>query len=310
MRAIKGIQIEDIVFIDAETTRLHENLEPNTPTFDAWEYKMKRSLEEAGEDIFENYIDKSALYPEFSRLVCITVGRVRDGKVTLTTYSDSDEQKMIRMFMDDLDAVVKHSPKTQICGHSVKNFDIPFIFKRAIVNGVAPNLLMDVAGLKPWEVTAIDTKELWKGSGYYNTSLIMLCLALGVESPKGDITGAEVGNVYFKEGEKGVERIVKYCERDVFALINCFRKMRFEEVFDDFEVRVPVERKPLRLIERIAENGEISPEDENLIYELSVQLDYKEKEAFIKNLNGALKLKGGKLDEIIELTILKGNYTG
>jgi hypothetical protein len=90
-----------------------------------------------------------------------------------------------------------------------------------------------IIGLKPWEVHLEDTSEIWKFTSYKDyTSLDALCDILGVESPKEDITGADVGRVYYTPMEKSdlpwdtpLERIGAYCERDIISTANCYQRI-------------------------------------------------------------------------------------
>lgn len=305
MMQLKQVLLEDLVFIDTETVRTQENLKEGTPDFEAWEYMVKKQMRN-GEiiDVKQDYLDRSALYAEFSRLACISVGRIKDGKLKITTYKDADEKELLERFMGDLDQVLKHRPNTNLVGHSVKGFDIPFMFRRAMVNYVTPNRLIDVGGLKPWDLTCLDTKELWKGTGYYNASLIAVCLALGIPSPKGDITGAEVGDVYYKEGEAGLKRIAEYCERDVMAVANVVKRCRFEDIFTEYEAVEPREKVELGLLDRIAKAGSISDTNKAEILEKVKGATIDEKEKQIKLLKGALVVSGNELDQDLELAIL------
>lgn len=304
MKQLTSVKLEDLVFIDTETVRLQENLDENTPDFEAWEYMVKRMAEANDIDVKEDYINRSALYPEFSRLVCISVGRIRDGKLTITTYKDTDEKELLERFMGDLDEVVKFRSDTKLVGHNVKGFDIPFIFRRALVNQIIPNKLIDVGGLKPWDLTCLDTKELWKGTGYYNSSLIAVCLALSIPSPKGDISGSQVGDVYYKEGADGLVRIANYCEQDVLAVANVVKRCRFEEIFTDYEALEPKEKVELGLVERIAKTGKITEEDKAEILAKVKGSSIDEKEKQIKILKASLVVSGNELDEDLELAIL------
>ena len=306
MKQLRALNLNDLVFIDTETARTQKVLIEGTPDFEAWEYKVKRLAESEGIDINEHYVERSGLYSEFSRLVCISVGRIKGGKLVITSYRDSDEKELLARFMGDLEKVIKHKPKTCLVGHSVIGFDIPFIFRRSLANEVIPARLVDVGGLKPWEVTAIDTKILWKGSGYYPASLISVCLALNIPSPKSDITGAEVGNVYHNEGEEGLKRIVKYCERDVMAVVNVVLRCRCvgEEIYTEYETQEPKERKEEGLMDRIAKSGMVTGEDRAEIFKKAKGADIDEKEKIIKLLKAALIISKRELSQGLELEIL------
>jgi hypothetical protein len=63
--------------------------------------------------------------------------------------------------------------------------------------------------------------QLWKFGDFKNyTSLELLCAVFEIPTPKDDIDGSQVAGVYWKEND--LERIVRYCEKDVFALSQLF----------------------------------------------------------------------------------------
>ncbi len=97
-----------------------------------------------------------------------------------------------------------------------------------------PNKL-NLFGKKPWEVPHLDTLELWKFGDYkHYTSLKLLCNVLGIPSPKEDIDGSEVRNVYYNEND--LDRIIKYCERDVVAIAQVILKLRQEDLLRRDEI--------------------------------------------------------------------------
>lgn len=305
MKQLRQVQISNLLFIDTETARLQKDLKEGSPDYLAWEFMIKKQLRKGEiEDIKADYYERSALYAEYSRLVCISVGRIKDGKLVITSYKDSSEKELLERFMSDLDIFLKHRPEARLVGHSVKGFDIPFIFRRCLVNQVIPNSLIDIAGLKPWEVTALDTKELWKASGYYNSSLVALCLALNIPSPKNDISGADVSEVYYNEGEAGLARISEYCERDVMAVANVVKRCRFEPIFDSYEPQEPKERKELGLMDRIGKAGAISERDKEELLRKAEGATIEKKEKIIKMLKASLIVAGKSLSEDLELAIL------
>ena len=94
----------------------------------------------------------------------------------------------------------------------------------------------DIAGANPWEVKdmLIDTLQLWKFGDYkHYTSLPLLCELFDIPTPKDDIDGSQVADVYYKE--KDVDRIAKYCEKDVVATAKIYCKMKQIEMFIDPE---------------------------------------------------------------------------
>lgn len=208
MRILNKYKKEDIIFIDIETAPLVESLEIDSPLFEAWSYK-KRNDNLSNTELQESYFNEAGLYAEFGKVICISVGKVISGnKIKTVSYYGGNEEDILSRFCKDLSS---KGNTIELCGHNIKKFDIPFIVKRCIINGVDVPPKLDVSGLKPWEITYLDTMELW--GGY--SSLISICVALGIESPKDGIDGSKVGEEYYKGN---LTKIVKYCEADTKAV--------------------------------------------------------------------------------------------
>jgi hypothetical protein len=75
--------------------------------------------------------------------------------------------------------------------------------------------------------------DLWKFGDYKNyTSLDLLTTVLGIPTPKDDIDGSQVASVYYEEDD--LERIVRYCEKDVLAIARVLlRFMNLSEIPED-----------------------------------------------------------------------------
>ena len=93
-----------------------------------------------------------------------------------------------------------------LCAHNGKEFDFPYIARRMIINSVSLPKSLNLFGKKPWEVQHIDTMNLWRFGDFKNyTSLKLLAEVLGIPSPKDDIDGSQVAQVFYKE--KNINRI-------------------------------------------------------------------------------------------------------
>ena len=105
-----------------------------------------------------------------------------------------------------------------------------------IINGIDLPYKLNFFGKKPWEITHLDTMELWKFGDYkHYTSLKLLANILGIPSPKEDLDGSMVGAVYYKDND--IDRIINYCELDVVTTAQVFLKLRNEELLDDSEIK-------------------------------------------------------------------------
>lgn len=138
------------------------------------------------------------------------------------------KKKILSDFNDLLNAYFNHS-KAILCAHNGKEFDFPYIARRFIINELNLHPMFRLYGKKPWEIPHIDTMELWKFGDYkHYTSVALLANVLGIPTPKDDIDGSEVAEVFYKE--KNLNRIKNYCEKDVFTVAQIFRKFRNESL--------------------------------------------------------------------------------
>jgi len=220
------------MFLDIETV-------PHAPVLsdldeysqELWEEKEGKKREE-NTDADEYYFSRAGIYSEFGKIICISVGYFKNegGEPVLRIKScfGHDEKKVLTEFFELLDAFHRRMDKLILCGHNIKEFDIPYICRRAIVNHLhLPVLLADLQGKKPWEVPLEDTMLLWKFGDVKNyTSLKLMSHILGIPSSKDDINGSQVAYVYWHE--EGLDRIKDYCQKDVSATAQVFLRLKFQ----------------------------------------------------------------------------------
>ena len=217
-----------ILFLDIETVpQVHDwgKLDPATAKLfaDKPRYEQERS-EKTAEQLWG---ERGGILAEFGRIICIGVGSFhKEGdalKLRVTSFQGDDEAAVLRQFVELLD---KHfnADDHWLCGHNGKEFDFPWIARRCIVHRIRLPKLLDIAGLKPWEVGHLDTMNLWSfGDRKAYTSLALLTHILDIPTPKDDITGADVARVYYEE--KGLDRIATYCKKDVVAAAQLFLRL-------------------------------------------------------------------------------------
>ena len=79
--------------------------------------------------------------------------------------------------------------------------------------------------------------ELWKFGDYKSyTSLNLLAAVFNIPTPKDDIDGSQVYSVYYEE--KNLERIVKYCQKDVLTVAQLLIKYRGEELIKEKNITI------------------------------------------------------------------------
>ncbi len=234
---IDSIDITKILFLDIECVSGQPTFDDLDETFqELWTHKAKSLLakktsDPTGEEVEEYYKNRAAIYAEFGKIICISVGFVvkdAEGKlgVRLKSFSHQDEKVLLTDFCKMLSGYYNNPNEHYLCGHNIKEFDIPYICRRLVVHQLDFPALLQLHGKKPWETKyLLDTLELWKFGDVKNfTSLKLLAALLGFPSPKDDIDGSDVGRVYWEEQD--IDRIAFYCEKDVLATVQLFLRYR------------------------------------------------------------------------------------
>ena len=228
-----NIPITKILFLDIETVGGCPDLEscerfsPEiAEQFEKYfDWFQKRFPEDNGLSIEEVFKKRSSLVPEFAKIVCVSMAFVMDnGEVKKQTFSGDDEKVLLTQVRSLLDRC--HKLDFYLCGHNLKNFDIPMLAKRMIINGILPSKLLPSYDTKPWEVKAIDTKEIWQYGSYTSIgSLDLVCSTMGIPTPKdGEITGDKVHHAYWVEQK--LTQIAEYCEKDVDVLVEFIKQLK------------------------------------------------------------------------------------
>jgi hypothetical protein len=77
--------------------------------------------------------------------------------------------------------------------------------------------------------------EMWKFGDFKSfTSLELLAYVFDIPTPKEDIDGSMVGDVYWKH--KDLERIKIYCQKDVITLAQLILKFRNENLLTEADI--------------------------------------------------------------------------
>jgi DNA polymerase elongation subunit (family B) len=238
MMRLTNAPIEKILFLDIETvpqTYAFKELEEDTKHL----FELKTRFAQNDQKSFEElYNERAGILAEFGKIVCISVGFVKESatgkQMRMKSFYHEDEETLLIQFKRLLDDHY-NTPNHLLCGHNAKEFDFPNLCRRMLIHGIQLPNLLNIAGKKPWEINHLDTMELWKFGDYKAyTSLALLCHVFNIPTPKDDISGADVARVYYEEQD--LERIKKYCEKDVIALIQLFLKMNGETMVEEGEI--------------------------------------------------------------------------
>ncbi|MBL4861652.1 MAG: 3'-5' exonuclease [Crocinitomicaceae bacterium] len=235
---LEKVQLDKVLFLDIETVPQvyeFENLEDKSREL----FQAKTRYQQNDEKSFSQlYDERGGIFAEFGKIVCISVGFVNTTstgkKIRMKSFYHDDEETLLKQFKALLDEHY-NTPYSILCGHNAKEFDFPYICRRMLINGMKLPDTLDIAGKKPWEISHLDTMELWKfGDFKAYTSLALLCHVFNIPTPKDDISGADVARVYYEE--KDLERIKVYCEKDVVALIQLFVRLRGDNLVEESEI--------------------------------------------------------------------------
>lgn len=232
-------QYQHILFMDIETVpAVEEHAQLSEVMQKEWARKARflksDTVEDAGPD--ELFSEKAGVYAEFAKVVCIGFGSFQlvEGKwsLRLKALTNDNEKTLLKDFADMVDRFTNYNSRLAFCGHNIKEFDVPFLCRRILINDIPLPKVMQLSGMKPWENPHIDTLELWKFGDYkHYTSLSLLAEILGIPSPKDDMDGSMVGGVYYNDHD--LPRIAKYCLQDVVTSAKVYLRLKSEHA--DFD---------------------------------------------------------------------------
>lgn len=177
----------------------------------------------------EAFSRRAGIYAEFGKIICISAGYLRqDGDsihLRIKSFYGDDEAELLLRFLEMVVQFGHHKRDMTFCGHNIREFDIPYICRRAVIHGLALPHALQFYGKKPWEIPLLDTLQLWRFGEHRNyTSLKLLAEILGIDTPKDDIDGSMVAQVYWQEHD--LARIVAYCQKDVITVAQLLMRFR------------------------------------------------------------------------------------
>jgi DNA polymerase elongation subunit (family B) len=228
---IPRILLDSSVFIDIETVGLYSSLDEaynkDRRLADLWIKRCKwlQKNIEPGEssDPHDLWETKASLHPEFGKIICISFGVFSGSLEKITSFYGDDEKDTLEKSNKIL--ANSRAKNFKVAGQNIKNFDIPYIGKRMLINSIVPDVIIQTWNKKPWETSFTDLSEILSFGAWGQTfsSLELVSHVLGVESSKENMDGSKVHSSYWKENR--IDDIKDYCESDVLCTMNCFKKL-------------------------------------------------------------------------------------
>ncbi len=225
--------IKNFLFLDIETVReylSHDELIKHKSAAN-WEKFAKRFMEDESITAAEAYEKKAALYVEYGKIICVAVGTLdAEQNPKIGAMCSDDEKELLQKVADYLNKFYEKYPNAYLCGHNIKEFDVPFIVKRMILHGIRiPMILQNFVSAKSWDQKAADTQFDWRMNGNRFTSLDGITEFLGIPTSKGGIvSGANLGDFYWNAAIPIAEKlkaIGDYCKDDVRAEIDLAKRL-------------------------------------------------------------------------------------
>lgn len=239
--------MQHILFLDVETVSQYPGLEGlNEHGRHLWQQKIgfmarRDNHEWTPEEYDQSYKERAAIYAEFGKVIVISAGIITQGEdqsqnLRIKSFYGHDEKEVLQSFAGVLNKNFYDPNAHILCGHNIREFDIPYLCRRLAIHSIDLPELLNLSGKKPWEVKYIsDTLEMWKYGDHKNyTSLDLLAYTLGIASPKENLDGSKVGQCYWEE--KDLEKIKQYCERDVVTVAQVYLRLHNMPVLDDAQI--------------------------------------------------------------------------
>lgn len=219
------------LIIDIETVPQTEHFDKLAPALQKhWEHKakfLKLSAEEEEQPAL-SFAQRGGIYAEFGKIVCIGLGFINQKgealSIRLKSLQADDEKALLHSFCEIITALEKQYKEVIFCGHNIKEFDLPYICRRMLINSMSLPYCLQMSGMKPWQIPHKDTMELWRFGDYkHYTSLDLLAAILGVESSKTSMDGSMVADAYWQKGM--LTEIAEYCLRDIHTTAMVYLKL-------------------------------------------------------------------------------------
>ena len=233
--------MNNILFLDIETVPQYPNYAALPADWQKlWDIKAGYLIRNKDEETTETVYPRAGIYAEFGKIICVSCGFLQGPstarKIVLKSFYGDDEKLLLYEFAEVLKKWATDNTKF-LCAHNGKEFDFPYLCRRMVINGIPIPAALNIAGKKPWEVSHLDTMELWKFGDFKSyTSLNLLAHTLGIPTPKDDIDGSMVWKVYWEE--KNIQRIVTYCQKDVVTVAQIYLRMQGEALLKEEQIEI------------------------------------------------------------------------
>ncbi len=218
--------LDQIVFIDIETVSAKAAFEELDERFqELWSRKHKQLFAKDYLSPEDSYPNKAAIYAEYGKVITVGMAYLvknenKEWTLKGTVLKNDNEHELLSESVIHLNKLFKRGKKI-LCAHNGKEFDFPYLCRRILANRLTLPTVLDIQGKKPWEISHIDTLEMWKfGDRKAYTSLDLLAAVFNIDTSKSTLDGSKVGEAYYKFQQ--LDEIAEYCLQDVIVLAQIY----------------------------------------------------------------------------------------
>jgi 3'-5' exonuclease len=194
-------------------------------------YTKPESIAKWREENAEAAYRAQALDGSAGQIACICLTFDNHSSISRHFNLQLDEAAILRNAFNEIDSAIgaRDMSRPLFIGHNHVAFDLPFIFKRAVINGIKPPSGMP-RHPKAWDQSVFDTMIEFAGVGN-RISQDRLCKALGIPGKPDDIDGSKVWETISPEpgviDTSGIIKVAEYCADDVSKLRQIYKRLTF-----------------------------------------------------------------------------------
>ena len=146
--------------------------------------------------------------PTYNQIIAISIGWLKDNAFTTRSLKGTEPEMITELF--------KYVDKFTLTGFNILWFDLPMIVLRAMHHNISIPPILRTFWVKPWDMTDrfLDLMQVMKITGTRYYSLSDMCLLLGIPTPKADMDGSQIQQLY---NDGRIKEIEQYCCKDVEA---------------------------------------------------------------------------------------------
>lgn len=209
---------KEVIILDIETGPAlpDEELKPLLPPFEPpGNIKDPDKLKEREARHYEQAIQEAALDPITGKVVAVGLMQLDGLDGDEATILTGDEKDILKACFTALAGETRIPTIVTFNGHS---FDLPFLFRRAWINGIKPP--GHLRNGRYWSNSCLDLREAWTfGDRYAKGSLDTIARALGLPGKNGN------GKDFHKLLQTNREEAIAYLKQDLAVTAAVYRRM-------------------------------------------------------------------------------------